>query len=306
MEEIKQTISQYKPDLEDITVSTYARRINTMIKKGMDFTYYEDTMQKIQDSYELKTTKSCITAIVTFLKATGGDPDLISKYSTILLETGDNITKQEQKNEPTEKEQDNFVTKKEIEDIISKLQVLIIKEKEVESNKRLFDLYQQYLVINLYHLIPPLRNDFVGVLVDNTASELMDDKFNYLHLGDKNLILNRYKTKKTYGKNNIIKLPPKLTALIRRWMRLRVTVFPELEYEKQLLVNQNLKPMTQVNLTQFLNKIFKRKISSTMLRKSYISEKYPVVHTTEDMTKDAKSMQHSVSMQQTTYRKKKV
>jgi len=42
-----------------------------------------------------------------------------------------------------------------------------------------------------------------------------------------------------------------------------------------------------------------------MLRKSYISEKYPVVHTTEDMTRDAKSMQHSVSMQQTTYRKKK-
>lgn len=302
MEEIKNLITRYKPELEQITVSTYARRINTMLKKGIDFTYYDDTMYKLRELYELKTIKSCITAIVTFLKASRGDEKLISRYSAVLLETGEKISNQEYKNEPSRKEQDNFITRKEIEDIILKLRMLIADEKRIEGNKKLFDLCQQYLVINLYYLIPPLRNDFVGVLVDNTRT--MNDQYNYIRLGDGELILNRYKTRKIYGKNNSIKLPEKLVKIIRKWINIRGRIYPELVGHQDLLLNQNLIPMSQVNLTQFLNKIFKRKISSTMLRKSYISEKYPVVHTTEDMIKDAKSMQHSVSMQQSTYRKK--
>ena len=302
MDQIKNLISLYKPELEQITISTYARRIITMLSKGIDFTYYDDTMQRLRGLYQLKTIKSCITAIVTFLKASKSDEKLIKKYSDVLLQTGDEISKQEHKNEPSKREQGNFITRKEIEEIILKLQTLITDEKDIKGNKKLFDLCQQYLVINLYHLIPPLRNDFVGVLVDDTRS--MNDQFNYIRLSDGELILNRYKTRKSYGKNNTIKLPEKLVKIIRKWIGIRRSIYPELVCRQDLLLNQNLIPMSQVNLTQFLNKIFKRKISSTMLRKSYISEKYPVVHTTEDMIKDAKSMQHSVSMQQSTYRKK--
>jgi hypothetical protein len=62
--------------------------------------------------------------------------------------------------------------------------------------------------------------------------------------------------------------------------------------------------MSQVSLTQYLNRIFMRNISTTMLRKSYLSEKYPVTHTTSEMQRDADAMKHSVGVQQTIYRKK--
>jgi len=85
---------------------------------------------------------------------------------------------------------------------------------------------------------------------------------------------------------------------------LRKELFPTLVGETALLLNNDLKRMSKVNLIQNLNSIFKKKISVTMLRKSYISEKYPVEFTVEDMEKDANIMGHSVSLQQSTYRKK--
>jgi hypothetical protein len=118
----------------------------------------------------------------------------------------------------------------------------------------------------------------------------------------KKLVLNRYKTKKTYGKIEI-DLPDELVNIIKTWMTLRQRIFPKL-ITKELLLNKYLKPMSQVNLTHFLNRIFQRRVSTTILRKSYISEKYPVIHTANEMSKDAMAMQHSVGVQQTIYRKK--
>ena len=42
--------------------------------------------------------------------------------------------------------------------------------------------------------------------------------------------------------------------------------------------------MTNNGLTKYLNKIFKpKKVSTTLLRKLYLSEKYPVIHNRKDM-----------------------
>lgn len=125
---------------------------------------------------------------------------------------------------------------------------------------------------------------------------------NYIYTTSKKFVLNRYKTKKTYGKMEI-DLPGELVDIVKDWMTIRQKIFPKLT-TKELLLNKNLQPMSQVNLTQFLNRIFQRKVSTTILRKSYISEKYPVTQTTNEMERDARAMQHSVSVQQTVYRKR--
>jgi hypothetical protein len=305
METIKNAISLYKPEIEDITLSTYSRRVNTMIKKGIDFQDYDKTISKIQELYMQKTVKSCITSIVVFLKAIKSNESLILKYSNKLLEIGNIITNNENKNQATKKELSNFVTKNDIEVILKDLRDRIRNQKMEFKNYEFMDLFQQYLVLNMYYLMPPLRNDYVGTVVDDINYKDMKDSVNYIRLDKGELVLNRYKTKNTYGKNNIVEIPVKLSGIIRKWMEYRVIIDPSLADKKELLLNKKLIPMSQVNLTHFLNKIFKKKVSSTMLRKSYLTEKYPVVHTIEDMTKDAKSMQHSINMQQTTYRKKK-
>ena len=55
-------------------------------------------------------------------------------------------------------------------------------------------------------------------------------------------------------------------------------------------------PLLQVNsITYILNRIFKKKIGSSMLRHFYLSEKY--FDKVKEMADDAKNMSHSLSMQ---------
>jgi len=67
----------------------------------------------------------------------------------------------------------------------------------------------------------------------------------------------------------------------------------------------DLKSLSRNNLTKCLNKIFEpKKVSSTMLRKVYLSNKYPVTHTFEEMSKDASIMGHDILTARKIYSKK--
>ena len=67
------------------------------------------------------------------------------------------------------------------------------------------------------------------------------------------------------------------------------TMFP-------LLVFSNGSPFSSINaITRLLNKIFKRKVGSSMLRHIYLTSKYG--DTIEQMEKDSKLMSHSASQQ---------
>lgn len=304
MADIKSLIWGSRPDIEEITVDTYVSRINSLKLSMVNFEDFDNNINIIKKRFvSQKTIKSCITAIVVYLKATHADEELLQKYSKELLKVGTSITEQDQKNEKTLK--DTLVTRNEIEKIIENLKNKLDSEKLIKDNHVYFDLYQQYLVINLYFLILPLRNDYVNLEVyQDSLPFFIDNKKNYIILNKKKLILNRYKTSKIYGKGNTLDLPQKLVDIISKWFEIRSIIYPDLSDQKILLLNKKLIPMSQVNLTQYLNKIFNKNVSSTMLRKSYISEKYPVTHTTSEMVEDARKMMHSVSLQQSTYRKK--
>ena len=110
--------------------------------------------------------------------------------------------------------------------------------------------------------------------------------------------MNQYKTDKTYGQK-IIDIPSHILKLIERWMKYNKSGF--------LLINiRQSDPMTKNGLTKYINKIFKpKKVSTTILRKVYLSDKYPVVYDRKDMKNDAYVMGHSIDTQQGIYTKKK-
>ena len=138
-----------------------------------------------------------------------------------------------------------------------------------------------------------MRNDYAKMKVSD--KELKDE--NYINLKTKQIVLNKYKTSKTYGEKKI-DIPPKIFTLINRWYKLNNSDY--------LLINiRDKNAMTNNGLTKYLNKIFKpKKVSTTILRKLYLSEKYPVTHNISDMKKDAYVMGHSIKTQQGIYRKK--
>lgn len=291
MTDFLSVIYKVKPDNNAITNETYASRLRSLVTHGVDFMQYQETLDKITNIFKKKTVKSCLTAISIYLQGISADPELLKKYNDGILKIGAEINEQEANNEPNEKEKNNMVTRNDIYNLI----------KHYKSLDTL-DASQKHLVLNLYYLIPPVRNDFVGTLVYTYPPKVMNTTKNYIILSTKEFVVNRYKTAGVYGTTKV-ELPRALTDIINAHMKKRKLANPELK-SRELLLNKNMAPMTQVNLTMYLNSIFGRNISSTMLRKSYLTEKYPVTHTVNDMRQDARNMMHSVAQQQSTYRKR--
>lgn len=301
MESIYKTIQSYNKVNVKITNQTYARRIAKLQEMNQDINNYEKTIQYIKQNYKEKTYKSFITSIVVYLKATG-NISLAEKYGKEMKRVNDIIQTKEKDNLPSSSEKQNFVTQKEIKTLIDETKLKMKNEMENYTIVDKFDFIKQYLVLNLYYLIPPLRNDYVGCLVVESLPIFVDTTKNYIILSQKKLLLNRYKTQKHYG-NKDIELPDSLLEIVNEYMETRIRLYPELANNNELLLTKYLKPMNQVNLTQYLNKIFKKKVSSTMLRKSFISSKYVSEHSVNQMEADARKMGHSISTQQSTYRK---
>lgn len=313
--DLKSSIIAQRPEMKKITLDSHLRRINTIYKHYPNessilkiLENYKDVFQFLEKTYTQQTYKSFVSSIIVALKGLNAPELLIGEYNDKLVSLGKEVEDFISKNEKTPKEEQNWVTQNEIKCKIKELEIKVSKLKATRGDNDYFDLYQQYMVLNLYHLIPPLRNDYVNTVVYETLSNFwlsMDKQTNYIFLKDKELVLNRYKTNKVYGTDNKRKLPDKLVEIVTKWMEIRVQIFPDLSSQKQLLLNLKKKtPMNQVNLTHYLNKIFKRKVSTTLLRKSFLSEKYPVTATGEEMKKDAQLMCHDIKTQQSTYRKK--
>lgn len=303
MEDIYDTIRNYNPGNAEITNKTYANRVNTFMNSGIDIQDYDKSIGFLRSKYSQKTYKSYLTSLVVYLKATG-KMDLAEKYGKEMKTVNDIIQNKEKEHIATPKEKENMISRAEIKAVIDNLKSQLDKSAPKRDAYSYLDLFQKYMVVNLYYLIPPLRNDFIGCEVYDNPIWLPDTNKNYIYLNTGELVLNRYKTSKKYGKNNITKLPEELVKIVRNWIEIRNIVYPGLVDNPELLINKFLQPMSQVSLTQYLNRIFTRNISTTMLRKSYLSEKYPVTHTTSEMQRDADAMKHSIAVQQTIYRKK--
>jgi len=303
MDNIKEIIKKYKPDSKDITIENHARHIKILFEnfggKKTLLEYFSNTkkvIKNLEDKYDkISTRSSYLCSIFLYLRAVKADQKVIDYYYQHFIELKKKLKEIDERNEKNEKEEKNWVSQAEIKQKIEDL------KKSFPKSRDLFDTYQQYLVLNLYYLIPPLRNDFARVEV----FKKFDKNFigNSINLNTKQLILNDYKTAKTYG-TKTIDLPEELIKIIKKWIKIREKIHPVLKGRRELLFNLKLTPMNGINLTIYLNKIFGRKVSSTMLRKSYLSDRFPVNETTNDLNKLAGSMCHSVSMQQSTYRKK--
>lgn len=145
-----------------------------------------------------------------------------------------------------------------------------------------FDVLLAYLILSLYTDIQPRRNqDYMDMMVVGHYTDSLDDTKNYLDWNNKKLIFNHYKASKKYGRqiidfgdtDNLLNT----IALCLKFHPLNPT--PTLKKlpkttNFKLLVYGNGLPLIAVNsITRILNKIFGRKIGSSMLRDIYLTSK---------------------------------
>jgi hypothetical protein len=248
-----------------------------------------------------------LNAIIVLLMALNVD----KKYDKLLEEYGskrDDFNSEyikAQDGKISEKQAPNFTTTEELFKMIDRMadDLKSVKDKDNLSTKDKA-LLQAYVLFNIYARVP-MRNDVAGMIAINkrTYNKLSaedKEKDNFLVVGKDNMffVLNKYKTSSKYEELKI-DIPPDLKKVLRNYLKVNGMGI--------LFTGSNGAAIGRNSLTQLLSRYSQKymdgkKISTTILRKVYLSSKYSKVK--DEMAKDAKMMGHSVSTQQSVYVKK--
>jgi len=307
-----------KPKIKDSTINQYLLNIKKISKELFKsekpcihyFKDFESIKEYLLTFKSLASQKNLVTSILVLVKSYPEHiiPETIELYSDYHKELSKKQEDSYLDNVKTEREEKNWISRKDIDEKICSIKKEISNKKSKNTKRCLIDKEQQHLVLNLYTLLPPLRNDYVLVKVINQDAEdetCLDTKYNFINLKTKNLLLCSYKTDKFYGIKKI-ELSEQLFDIIVNWEANKKDYFKDkLSHDFLLLNTTNGTPMKHNTLTKYLNKIFyPKKVSSTLLRKIYLSEKYPVTITFREQMLDSYVMGHSIGTQKMIYSKK--
>lgn len=198
--------------------------------------------------------------------------------------------------EKSDKQEENWLTWEEV----SKKKLDLKQEvSQFHLNKNItpsqFEKLQRYVVLSLYTDIPPRRNaDYLEMFVVKKLSKEYPKDKNYYDLSTHKFHFCVYKTAKSYGEQ-VEDVPEELQSILASYIKFHPLAKTKAK-EYRLLVKPDGSNLNSVNaITRILNKVFGKKIGSSMLRHIYLSSKYG--STSNDMEETAKAMAHSVSQQ---------
>jgi integrase len=282
MEEIQQLLKKNRPNLSESSIITYTSMMKNLMKKmDKDIKFILKNPSKVIEFLKDKnqhTRKSMLAMLVSLT-----DDD---RFREEMMKDAAEMKDQLEKQERTDKQKENWMDWSEVVDhynMMYKRTFPLLKKEKLNTKE--MDEMVDLLLLSFYVLIPPRRSqDYANLKARN-----FDDKVdNYVSKGK--LYFNKYKTQKFYGKQDV-PMPPKLKTLISKWMTKHDNDY--------VLFDKAGKPLTNVKITNRLNRIFGKKISSSMLRHIYLSFKFKDAPTLLEMKDLAEDMGHSISEQGT-------
>ena len=287
-------------DLTDTTINFYIYNLERLNgdKPLHDFSFLsdKDAIFKALEKFKPNTRRNYLISIVSLLTLDPKHKKLLSMYYDDMMQINKDLKAEEAKGIKTDTQKKNWVPADEIDELRNKLRDAYDKIKdEANPSRSQYDALFRYLVLSLYTMIPPRRNkDYQEMEIIKGIKP--DHKNNYLDVKNKEFIFNCFKNVKSEGQQ-VLKIPDDLMSVINTYVRFHPLIEPgETEYQVPFLVDYEGKPLSGTSaMTKVLNKIFQKKVGSTMLRHIYLSNKYGKIK--EEMANDAKAMSHSVAMQ---------
>lgn len=293
-------------DVNPTTVNTYMRNLYMLNDKKpftslvflKNYSDIESKLEKYKESSQ-KTFLGGILSVLSLFNDKKGYKKIITHYKNLL----DGKEVEETNGEKTAREGKNWITWEEVQRIYKDLQekVTSFYKKKTLTDKE-YETLLMYLLLSLYTLVPPRRNlDYLQMFVVKKWDNSMSKDINYLDFaGTTNptrFIFNVYKTAKTHGEQ-IVEIPKELVSPIQIYLKHNKAKTTKTPYS--FLVKQNGSKLTVSNsVTRLLNKIFGKRVGSSMLRHIYLSSKYDL----SAMEKDATAMGHTIEAQRTYLRK---
>ncbi len=323
--ELFDLIKENRPTIKDSTINMYLSNLKKLNKmyhedndkelESIDFLKDLEKVQETLSELHYTTFRNYLNAIIVVL-VVHNDEELLKSYQEIRDKLNQKYEDEQATGVISDKQKDNFVDITEIHKVIEEIRTEIYNKKlrkKEELSKKDFQLFMVYLLINIY-VKYPFRNDVAGMSVISKRQYnklTLEDKTsnNYLVV-EKNkmsFVLNEYKTNKKYHEK-IIPIDKDLEKIFRMYFRLTGIAEKMRNGDSTILfVSSTGNGLTRNGISQLLLKTFKQRlgknISTTMLRKIYLSSKYSNVK--EEMEKDAHIMGHSVDTQQKVYVKEK-
>jgi len=309
---IGEDIKNKRPNIKDNTIKQYEVNLNKLKKiyesDNFDFlSKPDDVMDKIKDLHYL-SQRNILNAIVVFLMALNHDEkydDLLITYGDLRDELNDKYSEENKSGVISDKQSKNFTTTEEIFKMINQMadDLKSIKKKNKDNiTKKEMQLLQAYTLFNIYSRMP-MRNDVAGMIAINQAAykKLSEDEKkenNYLVVPSKGqiyFVLNKYKTAKKYQELNLPIEDDNLRKILRFYLKMNDMGI--------LFKTSTGKPLTRTELSKTLlkysQKYLDKSISTTLLRKIYLSSKYGDMK--KELEKDNKVMGHSKAMALDTY-----
>ena len=300
MQSIKEQILQNKPNISDSSIKTYLSLLKNLFNKYSNSNKDDEFNKKFFiDNYvliienlqkeNLNSRKTKLSSIVVLL----GDDPINEKYKFNMM--NDIHLKKEEDEEQlmNDKQKYNKLSQSEIKDVFKMYynKFIALKLKGQILNKNDFDIYQSYILLCLISGImdiPPRR------LLDYVNLKIIDDgKSNYYDEKNKKLIFRIYKTKSTYGTQEIL-INDKLNRILKNY--------------KLYLIKNNIDYFfthknNQINTSQlnlWINSIFSKALNKNIkpgingIRKSYLTERYKNIPALKQMMNTAQAMGHSI------------
>jgi hypothetical protein len=265
----------------------------------LDFDNNKKNINKIKN---IGTRKILVASILTILKTKESNKKIIEKYKEyfdeiIILYDDVNMYKQASKSEINKKKKIGSM-----KDLSDKREEFLKIAKKSNKDRD----WNKYLIASLYTYLPPLRQDeyvdmyIVSLSSNSNYSNYCDImKNNFIDIKNNKIIICKSKTKKKY-KIRIFDLPINLKNAINLFRK-------ENDIESKKLLNGTMYK-TQTGLSAFIKRTLG--VSSSMLRKLYISEMLEKMGDRKNMLKEknikkrkevAYIMGHSLKMQEFTY-----
>lgn len=295
-----------KRGIRQVSAQQYCSTIFKVLRdndgdKGM-FLNYDRVYNYLEKQAKPTTKRNILTAIVVYLRVSDlGNDELLTKYNDLLKSYSTTIDEKIKNGEKTDGQHENWASWDEILTVGKKMQFRM-KGIDKESTEY-FDAFQDYLIYSIYTQIPPLRNDYAGMKIYTpkafkAMSETEQAKGNYLVASPQTVeyfIVNEYKTSDKYGQIKIeLAKYPVVVGILKQWLKMNKGTDFLIDTKNGI----NL-PMTPINLTKRLQRIFKKyldkNISTSILRHSYLSSKYG--DTLDERKEDSAIMGHNLSMQ---------
>ena len=309
---ITEDIQKARPNVKENTVKQYEVNLKKLQKlydsDNYDFlSKPDDVMDKIKDLHYL-SQRNILNAIVVFLMALNHDEKydkLLITYGDLRDELNDKYSDEQKSGIISDKQSKNFTTTEEIFKMINEMAddlKPIKKKSKDEITKKEMQLLQAYVLFNIYSRMP-MRNDVAGMTAINQAaykklSEEDKKENNYLVVPSKGniyFVLNQYKTAKKYKELDLPIEDKDLRKILRYYLKMNGMGI--------LFKTSTGKPLTRTELSKVLLKYSKKymnkSISTTLLRKIYLSSKYGDMK--KELEKDNKVMGHSKAVALDTY-----